>query len=201
MILPDWKIVEELLLGNIEIDPVDIDLDAEIQNTPPEYRDTVESSDMIQPSSVDVHLGEEFIRFDTDPRQSHIDPFEDHDYGSEMERYPDGLLISPGEFILGKTEQRVSIPPGIRGTVEGRSSWGRLAVIPHTQAGYIDPGYEGNITLEIVNLGPMAIELTPGRRFCQLEFAQLQSEAVSPYEGKYQSDRRTQGSRLQEDVR
>ena len=199
MILPDWRIVEALLEGDIEIDPIDIDLSQELSGDPESYRETIEESSMIQPSSVDVHLGDEFIRFEKDLTQDYIDPFEDHDYGEEMEQHPEGLVISPGEFILGKTAQRVSVPAGLRATVEGRSSWGRLAVIPHTQAGYVDAGYEGNITLEIVNLGAMPIKLVPGRRFCQLEFAELRGEAVCPYEGKYQSDENTQGSRLRLD--
>ena len=193
MILPDWKIVEALKEGAISIDEFDTDLNLETE-------EIVRKSDMIQPSSVDMHLSDEFVEFNTDPSLSFIDPFDDsHNYGDNKIIQEDGYMLNPGQFILGKTEEKISLPNNIRATVEGRSSWGRLAVIPHTQAGYIDAGYEGNVTLEIVNLGPMTVRLSPGEKFCQFEFARLEAPALEPYNGKYQGDEGVTHSRLHQD--
>lgn len=155
------------------------------------------TDDQIQPVSVDLRLGNQFITF---PRENTtaIDPREDlTEYGTET-TVEDSFIIQPGEFVLGETVERVRIPQDLVGFVHGRSSWARIAVQPHA-AGLLDSGWEGWVTLEIVNLGPMPIHLVPDMRFCQITLETLTSPTESPYDGKYQDQRGVVPSRLEED--
>jgi dCTP deaminase len=91
------------------------------------------------------------------------------------------FVLHPGEFALGSTIERVRIPPDLVARVEGRSSFGRLAVVVHATAGFIDPGFEGQITLELSNLGRCAVLLYPGTRISQVVFHTMTSPAERPY--------------------
>ena len=113
------------------------------------------------------------------------------------------MILHPGDFVLGTTKEHVEIPHDLVAAVEGRSSLGRLAVIVHATAGWIDPGYHGEITLELSNLGAAPVALTPGMRVCQLVFTELKSRATRPYGeqrgSKYQDQKGPTASRIQED--
>lgn len=202
MTLPDWHIAQSLLHGEIGLQNTPMDL--ERRPSEENARRLVEESEFLQPSSLDVRLDDEFVVFGNDHDRGSIDPREDlSDYGEEIVR-SDGLFISPGEFMLGKTVEWVSLPDDIKAELKGRSSWGRLAIVPHIEAGYIDPGYEGNITLEITNLGKHPVYLHPGARFCQMDFQRLRAPAHQAYGegdkgGKYQGDRSAEQSKISED--
>jgi dCTP deaminase len=157
----------------------------------------------IQPASIDLRLGEEFLEF----RRTNI-PCIHPDRESETDEYvstttvADGgqFILHPGDFVLGTTKERVAIPPDLLATVEGRSSLGRLAIVIHATAGIVDPGYEGQITLELSNLGTAPVALLPGMRVSQLVFTKLTSPAARPYGtargSKYQGQRGPQASRI-----
>lgn len=199
MILCDWHIARALIDEKIGISPLmDVDPSEYNTNRTSACRMVVDST-QIQPSSVDLRLSDEFIRFDSDFEKGYLDPDEDNsEYGETV--HNDEYYLSPGEFILGNTVESVSIPDDMRATLQGRSSWGRLAIVPHVEAGYIDAGYHGNITLEITNLGEETVRLPAGRRFCQIEFAELSGKAYQPYDSKYQGQEDVTPSRLHEDT-
>ncbi len=115
----------------------------------------------------------------------------------------DDFILHPGDFVLGTTHERVEIPADLIAHVEGRSSLGRLAIVVHATAGLVDPGYEGQITLELSNLGTAPVALTPGMRISQLVFTEMKSPADRPYGvergSKYQGQRGPQASRLSSD--
>ncbi|MDR1819873.1 MAG: dCTP deaminase [Methanobrevibacter sp.] len=138
----------------------------------------------IQPSSVDLRIGNEFKSFKI-VREPFIDPKDSTDLSSYMEsiNIPDGdcFIIHPNEFALATTLENVKIPDDLVARVEGRSSMGRLGVTMHVTAGYIDPGFEGRITLEISNIGKMPVALYPGQRVCQIVFETMTSPSQKPY--------------------
>ncbi|MFB6185717.1 MAG: dCTP deaminase, partial [Halobacteriaceae archaeon] len=113
------------------------------------------------------------------------------------------FILHPGDFVLGTTIEEVKIPPDLIAHVEGRSSLGRLAIVVHATAGLADPGYEGQITLELSNLGSAPVSLTPGMRISQLTFTELSSPAQRPYGpdrgSKYQGQEGPQPSKIQSD--
>lgn len=207
MILPDWHIAMSLSMGEIVIDPIDVD-PLEYESREEDARQMVEDSEFIQPSSCDIELSNDFIVFDDNVKRTDlqtIDPMKENDLGKEI-IVEDTYTLDPGEFVLGNTKQTIMVPDNLRATVEGRSSWGRLAITVHVTAGYIDPGYgwessfgEGNVTLEISNLNNRPVELIPESRFCQLEFAELKEPSHKPYCGKYSGQRGVQKSRVHED--
>jgi len=185
MILSDDDILARLEAGDLVVDPID-DLDMQIQ-----------------PASIDLRLGEEFLEFQR-TNISCIHPNRE----SEVSEYvtettvPEGeeFILHPGDFVLGTTKERVEIPPDLLATVEGRSSLGRLAVVIHATAGIVDPGYHGQITLELSNLGTAPVALTPGMRVSQLVFTELTQAAGRPYGvergSKYQDQEGPQASRI-----
>lgn len=138
----------------------------------------------IQPSSVDLRLGETFRTF-KNLHIPYINPLED----DELEKYTETVqiedgepfILHPGEFVLGTTVERVEVPNDLVARVEGRSSLGRLAVIIHATAGFVDPGYRGQITLELSNLGTVPVALYPEMRCSQIVFEEMTSEADRPY--------------------
>ncbi|MDR3290893.1 MAG: dCTP deaminase [Methanobrevibacter sp.] len=138
----------------------------------------------IQPSSVDLRIGNEFKSFKI-VRKPFIDPKDSIDLSSYMEsvNIPDGdsFIIHPNEFALATTHETVKIPNDLVARVEGRSSMGRLGVTMHVTAGYIDPGFEGRITLEISNIGKIPVALYPGQRVCQIVFETMTSPSEKPY--------------------
>ena len=188
-ILSDKDIKRLLDEGHISIDPLD---DYEKQ---------------IQPSSVDLRIGDEFKVFRV-IRTPYIDPKDDEEVASYMESFkvPDGeaFIIHPNEFALATTKECVKLPDDIVARVEGRSSMGRLGVTMHVTAGYIDPGFEGKITLEISNIGAMPVALYPGQRVCQVVFETMTSPSEIPYghpsrNSKYMGQERPESSRIKMD--
>lgn len=164
-ILSDKTIKEYLEEGKIVIDPL-------------------KDEQQIQPSSVDMRLGDEFKVFKV-IRKPYIDPKDEEDIAEYMESstVPEGeaFIIHPNEFALATTQEYVKVPDDLVARVEGRSSMGRLGVTMHVTAGYVDPGFEGRITLEISNIGAMPVALYPGQRVCQLVFETMTTPAELPY--------------------
>jgi dCTP deaminase len=185
MILSDADILRRLEEGDLVVDPID-DLDLQIQ-----------------PASVDLRLVREFLEF----QRTNI-PCIHPDAEAEVDEYVDETVVDegdefvlhPGDFVLGTTKERVEIPPDLLAHVQGRSSLGRLAVVVHATAGVVDPGYRGQITLELSNLGTAPVALTPDMRISQLTFTELKSPAERPYGSdrgsKYQDQDGPQASRI-----
>ena len=146
--------------------------------------DSLKDEQQIQPSSVDMRLGDEFKVFKV-IRKPYIDPKDEDDIAEYMESstVPEGeaFIIHPNEFALATTQEYVKVPDDLVARVEGRSSMGRLGVTMHVTAGYVDPGFEGRITLEISNIGAMPVALYPGQRVCQLVFETMTTPAELPY--------------------
>ncbi len=157
----------------------------------------------IHASSMDLHLGTSFKLYEhsqfaiLDPR--HPETFAGR---TRLINIPEGesFIVQPGEFVLGVTEEIITVPDDLVVRVEGRSSLGRLGIIVHSTAGFVDPGFYGTITLEISNLNRMPVALYPGMRICQLAFEQMSSPAETPYNmkpfSKYQGQMLPEESRL-----
>ena len=187
-ILSDKTIKEYLKEGKIVIDPL-------------------KDEQQIQPSSVDMRLGDEFKVFKV-IRKPYIDPKDEEDIAEYMESstVPEGeaFIIHPNEFALATTQEYVKVPDDLVARVEGRSSMGRLGVTMHVTAGYVDPGFEGRITLEISNIGAMPVALYPGQRVCQLVFESMTTPAELPYghpkrNSKYMKQLKPESSRVKLD--
>ena len=187
-ILSDKTIKEYLEEGKIVIDPL-------------------KDEQQIQPSSVDMRLGDEFKVFKV-IRKPYIDPKDEEDIAEYMESstVPEGeaFIIHPNEFALDTTQEYVKVPDDLVARVEGRSSMGRLGVTMHVTAGYVDPGFEGRITLEISNIGAMPVALYPGQRVCQLVFETMTTPAELPYghpkrNSKYMKQLKPESSRVKLD--
>jgi dCTP deaminase len=160
----------------------------------------------IQPASVDLRLARDFIVYK--PAQiSCLDPRDPATLSAATERVQiaenEAFILHPGEFALGSTIERVAIPADLVARVDGRSSIGRLAIVVHATAGFIDPGFEGQITLELSNLGRIPVRLYPGMRIAQIVLQQMSSPAESPYGAargsKYHNQSGPQPSRLRLD--
>jgi dCTP deaminase len=152
-------------------------------------------AEMVQPSSVDVRLDRYFRLFDNH-KYPFIDPAEDQpDLTHLIEVAPDEpFVLHPGEFTLGSTFEQVTLPDDIAARLEGKSSLGRLGLLTHSTAGFIDPGFSGHVTLELSNVATLPIKLWPGMKIGQLCFFQLSSAAETPYgAGRYGN--RYQGQR------
>lgn len=187
-ILSDKTIKEYLEEGKIVIDPL-------------------KDEQQIQPSSVDMRLGDEFKVFKV-IRKPYIDPKDEEDIAEYMESstVPEGeaFIIHPNEFALATTQEYVKVPDDLVARVEGRSSMGRLGVTMHVTAGYVDPGFEGRITLEISNIGAMPVALYPCQRVCQLVFETMTTPAELPYghpkrNSKYMNQLKPESSRVKLD--
>lgn len=187
-ILSDKTIKEYLEEGKIVIDPL-------------------KDEQQIQPSSVDMRLGDEFKVFKV-IRKPYIDPKDEEDIAEYMESstVPEGeaFIIHPNEFALATTQEYVKVPDDLVARVEGRSSMGRLGVTMHVTAGYVDPGFEGRITLEISNIGAMPVALYPDQRVCQLVFETMTTPAELPYghpkrNSKYMKQLKPESSRVKLD--
>jgi dCTP deaminase len=152
-------------------------------------------SAMIQPSSIDVRLDRCFLLLDNH-RKAVIDPAETQDdLTRRVEVAPDEpFVLHPGEFVLGSTFERVRLPADLAARLEGKSSLGRLGLLTHSTAGFVDPGFEGHITLELSNVATLPIKLWPGMKIGQLCFFQLSSPAQAPY-GSGAQGSRYQGQR------
>lgn len=187
-ILSDKTIKKYLKKGKIAIEP----LEDEMQ---------------IQPSSVDMRLGNEFKVFRV-VRKPYIDPKDPEDVASYMESTivepGEAFIIHPNEFALATTNEYVKVPDDLVARVEGRSSMGRLGVTMHVTAGFIDPGFEGKITLEISNIGAMPVALYPGQRVCQIVFETMTTPSEIPYghpsrNSKYMGQLKPESSRIKQD--
>lgn len=169
--------------------------------------DSLKDEQQIQPSSVDMRLGDEFKVFKV-IRKPYIDPKDEDDIAEYMESstVPEGeaFIIHPNEFALATTQEYVKVPDDLVARVEGRSSMGRLGVTMHVTAGYVDPGFEGRITLEISNIGAIPVALYPGQRVCQLVFETMTTPAELPYghpkrNSKYMKQLKPESSRVKLD--
>src|SRR4026209_2264561 len=150
---------------------------------------------LLQPSSLDVRL-DRFFRVLENHRYPHIDPATDQpDLTREVE--PDGgdpFILHPGEFVLGSTYEVISLPDDVAARLEGKSSLGRIGLLTHATAGFVDPGFSGHVTLELANVATLPIKLWPGMKIGQLCFIRLSSPTENPYgSAKYGS--RYQGQR------
>ncbi|MFL2000673.1 MULTISPECIES: dCTP deaminase [unclassified Microbacterium] len=160
-------------------------------------RIVLEPSDaaMVQPSSVDVRLDRYFRLFDNH-KYPFIDPAEDQPELTRLiEVAPDEpFILHPGEFALGSTFELIGLPDDIAARLEGKSSLGRLGLLTHSTAGFIDPGFTGHVTLELSNVATLPIKLWPGMKIGQLCFFQLTSPSENPY-GSGPYGNRYQGQR------
>jgi len=152
-------------------------------------------ADLVQPSSIDVRL-DRFFRVFNNSQYTHIDPaVQQDDLTSLVE--PDGeepFVLHPGEFVLGSTLEVVTLPDDLAGRLEGKSSLGRLGLLTHSTAGFIDPGFSGHITLELSNVANLPITLWPGMKIGQLCLFRLSSPAQNPY-GSAAAGSKYQGQR------
>src|SRR5450631_3512260 len=137
---------------------------------------------MVQPSSVDVRIDKYFRVFENH-RYPHIDPaVEQPDLTREVEPVGDEpFILHPGEFVLASTYEVITLPDDIAGRLEGKSSLGRLGLLTHSTAGFIDPGFSGHITLELSNVANLPVKLFPGMKIGQLCLIKLSSPAEHPY--------------------
>jgi dCTP deaminase len=137
---------------------------------------------MIQPSSIDVRLDRFFRLFDNH-KYAHIDPAEDQPDLTHLVEV-DGrepFILHPGEFVLGSTFEAVTRPDVVAARLEGKSSLGRLGLLTHSTAGFIDPGFTGHVTLELSNVATLPIKLWPGMKIGQMCFFRLSSPSEHPY--------------------
>ena len=175
MLLSDRDIIAEIDAGRIALEPWD--------------------PQMMQPSSIDVRL-DRFFRVFENHKYPHIDPAADQ---SDLTRIveaegDDPFILHPGEFVLGSTYEVVTLPDDVAARLEGKSSLGRLGLLTHSTAGFIDPGFSGHVTLELSNVATLPIKLWPGMKIGQLCFFRLTSPAENPY-GSGPYGNRYQGQR------
>ena len=149
------------------------------------------TKEQIQPASVDIRLGNTFSIVDNTP--SNIITLESQINYKTITT--DTYLIMPGEFVLATTMEYFELHDNLTAFVEGRSSLGRMGLFIQN-AGWVDPGFKGEITLELYNANRCAIELKAGRRVGQLVFAEMDAPAINPYNGKYQGQMGATGSRV-----
>jgi dCTP deaminase len=175
MLLSDRDIREQLESGRVGLEPLDLG--------------------MIQPSSIDVRLDRYFRLFDNH-KYPFIDPREQQDELTRLVGIQDGepFILHPGEFVLGSTYELVTLPDDIAARLEGKSSLGRLGLLTHSTAGFVDPGFSGHVTLELSNVATLPIKLWPGMKIGQLCFIRLTSPAEKPY-GSSEYSSRYQGQR------
>ena len=184
MILSDRTIREELDAGRIEIDPL-------LPNS-------------IQPSSVDLHV-DRYFRVFRNHTMSHIDVKQNLEDLTELVEIDeeDPFMLHPGEFVLGSTLERVKLPTDLVARLEGKSSLGRLGLLIHSTAGFIDPGWDGHVTLELSNVANLPITIYHGMKIGQISFMQMAEPASAPYGSgtlgsKYQGQRGPTPSRYYE---
>src|SRR5690242_17819230 len=139
-------------------------------------------ADLIQPSSVDVRI-DRYFRVFNNSQYTHIDPATQQDELTSLiePKGDDAFVLHPGEFVLGSTLEVVTLPDDLAGRLEGKSSLGRLGLLTHSTAGFIDPGFSGHITLELSNVANLPIKLHPGMKIGQLCLFRLSSAAEHPY--------------------
>lgn len=173
MLLSDVDIAAEMKTGDLVIDPFDPDL--------------------IQPASIDVRLDRHFRVFTTH-RYTHIDPaLNQTGLTTPVEVSADGFVLHPGQFALASTFETVRVGTHLAARLEGKSGLGRLGLVVHATAGFIDPGFAGQVTLELSNVAPLPIRLHVGMRIGQLCILRMSSPTTRPYgtggRGQYQNQR------------
>lgn len=192
MLLHDKAIIERLLA----------EPDRRIVITP-----LINPKQQIGPSSVDVRLGNSFRV----PATSHIGAIDPHNeaavttYTTAVEiRHRDEFYLHPGEFVLAATLEYIRVPRDLACRIEGRSSWGRLGLLVHATAGFVDPGFSGNLTFELYNAGRLPVRLRPGMRMAQLCFFELKDKPNVAYdqrlESKYDKSLSAGGSQVWRDA-
>jgi len=162
MLLSDRDILAEVEAGRLVLDPWERDL--------------------LQPSSIDVRM-DRYFRVFNNSQYTHIDPAIQQDELTSLvePKGDDPFVLHPGEFVLGSTLEVVTLPDDLAGRLEGKSSLGRLGLLTHSTAGFIDPGFSGHITLELSNVSNLPIKLWPGSKIGQLCLIRLTSPAEHPY--------------------
>jgi dCTP deaminase len=162
MVLSDRTITRLLGEGRIEIDPYD--------------------EALLQPSSVDVRV-DSFFRVFHNNRYAFIDVKQAQEDLTELVEVDDAhpFVLHPGEFVLGSTLERIRLPDDLVARLEGKSSLGRLGLLIHSTAGFIDPGWDGHVTLELSNVANLPITIYPGMKIGQVSFMQLTEPAETPY--------------------
>lgn len=188
MILSDRTLREQLEAGRIVVEPLD--------------------ESLIQPSSIDVRISNLFRVF-RNHTAAVIDVKQDLTGLTELIEIDDpeqAFMLHPGEFVLGSTLERVGMPDNLVGRVEGKSSLGRLGLMIHSTAGFIDAGFDGHITLELANVASLPITLYPGMKIGQISFMEMTTPADRPYGqgaagSKYQGQRGPTPSRYFENFR
>jgi dCTP deaminase len=175
VLLSDRDILDEIDAGRITIKPFD--------------------PAMVQPASIDVRLDRYFRVFENH-RYPHIDPAQaQDDLTREVQAEGDEpFILHPGEFVLGSTYEEVSLPADLAARVEGKSSLGRLGLLTHATAGFVDPGFSGHVTLELANVATLPIKLYPGMKIGQFCFFRMSSASEHPY-GSEKYGSRYQGQR------
>ena len=174
MILSDKTIKQMLDSGKLTVEPL--------------------AENSIQPASIDCRLGSHFLLIDEN-RMDCLSMTSEIQYRSLQ---CEEITLPPHSFLLATTMEYVELPAGLTAFVEGRSSIGRMGLFI-LNAGWVDPGFKGRITLELYNANSLPIKLEVGRRICQLVFCKMDCEASRPYSGKYQGQKTTEGSRIFED--
>lgn len=162
MLLSDRDLRAEIDGGRLGVDPFD--------------------EGLLQPSSIDVRL-DRYFRVFVNTKYTHIDPSLQQDELTSLVE-PEGdepFVLHPGEFVLGSTFEQFTLPDDLAGRLEGKSSLGRLGLLTHSTAGFIDPGFTGHITLELSNVANLPITLWPGMKIGQLCLFRLSSPAEHPY--------------------
>jgi len=175
MILSDKTLKKLLKSGELVVDPID--------------------EQSIQPASIDCRIGNHFLVLE-DNKMEVLSMDEEIHY-REIEG--DSVTIPPHSFLLATIQEYVKLPNDLTAFVEGRSSIGRMGLFIQN-AGWIDPGFEGRITLELYNASSLPIKLQAGKRICQLVFCKMDAAAENPYKGKYQGQSKTVGSRVFQDL-
>lgn len=162
MVLSDRSIREALTSGRLAIEPL--------------------AEDALQPASVDIRLDRQFRVF-RNHRDSYIDVREPVEGLTEVETVEDDepFVLHPGEFVLGSTLERVTLGADLVARVEGKSSLGRLGLLVHATAGYVDPGWDGHLTMELSNVANLPIRLYYGMKIGQLSFLELTTPSERPY--------------------
>ncbi len=187
MVLSDRTIKQMLEEGRIVVDPL--------------------GENCIQPASIDVHLDRQILVF-RNSRRPYIDVREDMSDLTEMVTIDDdrAFMLHPGEFVLGSTLEHIELPDDLVARLEGKSSLGRVGLLIHSTAGYVDPGWKGHLTLELSNVANLPITLYQGMKIGQISYAQLSTAADRPYGtpglgSKYQGQLQPTASKVYEEFK
>lgn len=163
MILSDKDILKRIKKGEIKIQPLD--------------------KNCVQPSTIDLHLSDQVRIFDN-WQIGVVDVKEKSETSRLVKLEKEGFIIHSGEFLLGATVEKISLPDDVAAKLEGRSSLGRWGLIIHATAGYVDPGFSGWLTFELSNLSRLPIRIYPGMKIAQICFFQMSSKVLHPYGSK-----------------